>query len=137
MSQEHLLTILDNKKPEVIIGCFPPSRKYGNDNNFTVLWSKLVKISQSIGVKHIIMVSSTGVYPIREGVVFESDASLTSIVNNSDSFSDRAKMLLMTEQKVIESGLSFAIVRFGGLVGPNRHPGKFITSSKNKQFSAS
>jgi nucleoside-diphosphate-sugar epimerase len=39
-------------------------------------------------------------------------------------------MLLMTEQKVIESGVSFAIVRFGGLVGPNRHPGKFITSSK-------
>ena len=71
------------------------------------------------------MVSSTTVYPNTAQDMVEEDASLAK-AENDDKFSDNAKIMLQAENLLISSGLKFAIVRCSGLIGPNRHPARFV-----------
>ena len=80
------------------------------------------------------MVSSTGVYPEVAKTMTEDDASL-SIASHNKDFTLKSKVMLQAEQHVIDSGIKYAIVRCSGLVGPDRHPSRFV--GKMKQVSSS
>ena len=77
------------------------------------------KIAYS-NVKHVLFVSSTSVYPATNRIILESDGAespthpLTTIEN------------LFTENNNFET----TIVRFGGLIGYSRHPGRFFRNRK-------
>ncbi len=74
----------------------------------------LVESISKSNIKHLIFVSSTSVYHSVNCVVTEE-----SILNNSPLIEIEA---LFTQSKSFQS----TILRFSGLMGPNRHPGRFF-----------
>ncbi len=71
-------------------------------------------------IKHVILVSSTSVYPDEPRVMSEDDSD-----------ESRPTPLRQIEQLFIANLLvSTTVVRFAGLVGPRRHPGRFFTSGR-------
>ena len=71
---------------------------------------------------HVIFISSTSVYGELEGIVDEK--------TNPQPDTENAKYLL-EQEKWISSFENYTIVRFGGLIGPDRHPGKYLSGRKN------
>ncbi len=69
----------------------------------------------------IIFVSTTGVYPSSEKPVTESDAT---------PHSPSSEVLLEAEKLFSELSNS-CVIRFAGLVGPGRHPGRFLAGKHN------
>lgn len=67
---------------------------------------------------NVVFASSTSVYPTTNGVVTES------LTHPPEKASGRA--LLAAEQRVQERFPNATIIRFAGLIGPDRHPGRFL-----------
>ena len=130
-----LYSLLLENNIEIVIGSFPPGFRKGSGKAYAQQWQQLVEASQKANIKKLIMVSSTTVYPEKPGTIDENDASL-AVANTSStySFSDNAKIMLTAEQSVIDSGIDYTVLRFSGLIGPNRHPSRF--ASKLKQVSS-
>ncbi|WP_318543211.1 NAD(P)H-binding protein [Marixanthotalea marina] len=78
----------------------------------------LIKIIEASKVQKVIFISSTSVYPFTNGIVTET----TKTIN---------KPLAEIEQLFItNSSFKSTILRFGGLFGYDRKPGKFIKPNK-------
>ncbi len=73
-------------------------------------------------IKKIIFISSTSVYGTEVEEIDESN-----VLNPG---SDSAKALQEAEALVLNSGIPSVILRFGGLAGPGRHPGRFLAGRK-------
>lgn len=101
--------IIDNS--EVVIISIPPFDR----NKPTKYGESLVHLVQQFNPKtKFIFLSSTGVYPQKDGVFdenydFESDEKLTSLLQAEKQLSEYLKKRL-------------TILRLGGLFGDNRHP---------------
>jgi len=78
---------------------------------------KEIKISP---IQNIIFVSSTSVYPVGSGLCLESEAL------------DCTTHTLLQIEKIFfdNKDLQTTILRFAGLIGPKRHPGRFFKSGK-------
>ncbi|NOH79468.1 NAD-dependent epimerase/dehydratase family protein [Vibrio sp. RE86] len=124
---------LEATKPDIVIGCFPPGFRKGRGDEYAHYWHTLVSLCQSLDVSRLVMVSSTTVYPNSADDMTEDSASL-ELATRHNHFSDNAVIMLQAEQSLIDSGLSYAIVRCSGLIGPERHPSRF--ASKLKQVSS-
>lgn len=120
---------------EIVIGSFPPGFRKGSGQAYAQHWQQLAEASQKANIKKLIMVSSTTVYPEKPSTIDENDAALHLTTQGSPhAFSDNATIMLTAEQAVIDSGIDYTILRFSGLIGPNRHPSRF--ASKLKQVSS-
>lgn len=97
---------------EVIIINIPPFKGQ-------LEWLKRWEIPKD---KHIIFISSTSVYGQSQLVVSEETTPFPD--------SDGGKILI-EEEKWIQSFSHFTIIRFGGLIGPDRHPGKYLSGKTN------
>jgi nucleoside-diphosphate-sugar epimerase len=71
---------------------------------------------------HVIFISSTSVYGNLTGTVDEQTTPVPDTEN--------AK-ILMAEENWISSLPHFTIIRFGGLIGEERHPGKILSGRKD------
>lgn len=71
---------------------------------------------------HVIFISSTSVYGQEEGILDESIPPKPTTEN--------AK-LLTQEEEWIKTFPHHTVIRFGGLLGKNRHPGKVLSGKKN------
>ena len=78
--------------------------------------AKLQKLIKGHDYKKLIFVSTTGVYPDLDKEFTEQDAVAHSVVSEK---------LLQAENMFIDKP-NCTIVRFAGLVGPKRHPGRFL-----------
>ncbi|TVR36633.1 MAG: SDR family oxidoreductase [Cryomorphaceae bacterium] len=86
--------------------------------------SHLLNKALEFGVEQIIFVSSTSVFGSVKGSV-DDDA-----VRRPDTASGRA--LLRCEDLLMKkTGGKACVVRFGGLYGPDRHPGRFFAGRKD------
>ncbi|WP_165311644.1 NAD-dependent epimerase/dehydratase family protein [Vibrio ziniensis] len=117
---------------DTIVGSFPPGFRRGQGDEYISQWKELCEKSRIAGITKIIMISSSTVYPDCTDDMSEDHASL-ELATNNDEFSANAKRMLQAEQTVIDSGVNYVIVRCSGLIGPNRHPARFV--SKLKQVS--
>ncbi|MGF1696147.1 NAD(P)H-binding protein [Vibrio lamellibrachiae] len=143
---------LVKQQTDVVIGCFPPGFRRGLTQEYQVMWKQITEAATRAKVKKIIMISSSAVYPTVSQQQESSDSGTSNLImdeskaswalasqrdegNNYLSFSDNAKVMLNAEQHVIDSGTEFVIIRLSGLIGPNRHPARFV--SKLKQVSSS
>ena len=115
--------------PNILIGCFPPGFRKGKGTEYADYWYKLTQAAKQAQVERVVMVSSTTVYPSSSDEMVESAADLQKALH-SEQFSENAKIMLTAEQGLIESGLSYGIVRCSGLVGPDRHPSRFVSMLK-------
>jgi len=75
-------------------------------------------------ISKVIFVSSTSVYQKNEDIITEDSLNLSD--------TPTAKALLSAE-KMLQNQTHFetTILRFGGLIGENRHPGRFLAGRKN------
>lgn len=71
---------------------------------------------------HVIFISSTSVYGQEAGQLDESILPEPTTENGR---------LLVQEEEWIKTFPHFTIIRFGGLLGKNRHPGKTLSGRKN------
>ncbi|ATC93364.1 SDR family oxidoreductase [Pseudoalteromonas tunicata] len=100
--------------------CIPPGFRREESNYLTVLAAAL-KLAQSQAMKGFLLCSSTGIYPSQAGL-FHEQSSLNDL-------NLKQQGLLEAEQLVLSSGLG-KVVRLAGLMGPKRHPGRFVAGKQ-------
>lgn len=100
---------------EVLILNVPPSRAPGAPQAYPTLLGHVAAAAAEAGVAHVVLVSSTGVYPDQPRTMREDDAHASADV---DSHLLRAEALFQ--------GPANTVVRMAGLMGPGRQPGRFL-----------
>ncbi|WP_300482930.1 NAD(P)-binding domain-containing protein [Shewanella sp.] len=93
----------------------PPRLKRGNAAYLDEL-QQLIALTQGWQYQQIVFISTTGVYPSQDKVMTEADA----LAESSDG------QVLLDAEALFQALPHACIVRFAGLVGPKRHPGRFL-----------
>ncbi len=101
-----------------------PARRSGEGQDFYLLAvQEIVDSALAQGIGHIIFISSTSVYGDAEGVVTEASPL--------NPVSESGRMLRELEHWLHDlPGTSVDILRLSGLVGPERHPGRFFAGKR-------
>jgi nucleoside-diphosphate-sugar epimerase len=102
---------------DVAIITVPFSRKKTAEEN-KALYKRIAGTLSLEGVERVIMISSTSVYDDESGVYTESDALETHPIRECERY-------------FLDQFPSALVIRFSGLIGPMRHPGKFLAGRKN------
>lgn len=112
------------KNVKVLVINVPPNLRGSNRENYELKMKHLHASAKSCGVAGIIFISSTSVYGDLEGDVTE-----TTVPHPE---TESGKQLLVVEEKFKnDPDLETTIIRFGGLIGPNRHPVSFLAGKKD------
>jgi nucleoside-diphosphate-sugar epimerase len=109
---------------EVLVINFPPSRREDVVLYHQAQVSLLLEQVKKSPVRQVLFISSTSVYPDVNGEVYEHEVAPPS--------KESGKALLAVE-KMLRSSVGFmtTIVRFSGLIGYDRMPGRFLAGKKN------
>ena len=109
---------------EVLIIDIPPKLRGDSSENFVAKIQNIIPFIEKSLVEKMIFVSSTSVYADDNSIITEETKP------NPDT--ESGKQLLEAEQ-LLQSNKNFqtTIVRFGGLIGEDRHPIKFLAGRKN------
>jgi nucleoside-diphosphate-sugar epimerase len=107
----------------VVIVAVPPRRTPDVESSYPARIGQIIPFLQHFSVPRVLFISSTSVYPESAGTVSENDA----VSPNKDS----GKALLKAE-KLLQRDQSFqtTILRFGGLIGADRNPARFLSREK-------
>jgi nucleoside-diphosphate-sugar epimerase len=108
---------------DLLVVSIPPKIKSGESADFLNKIKSIVDAINQHAVTRVIYISTTGVYGDRKLRVDEE----TDPAPDTES----GKLLLAAEE-LFQNQPAFksTIVRFGGLVGPDRHPGRFFAGKK-------
>lgn len=104
---------------------FPPGRRDPKKlANYADAVGTLVRMATiNSQVAKFIFVSSSSVY----GEELNEFSEETPALPDTQS----GKVILEAEKRVVSSGIPYNILRFGGLAGPDRHPGRFLAGRKD------
>ncbi|MBI1266721.1 MAG: NAD-dependent epimerase/dehydratase family protein [Cryomorphaceae bacterium] len=105
-----------------LIVTIPPPRMQGVDDWHLLIHRMIVDRAIKNGVKKVVLISSTSVYPKNLDLAREEDAAYI------ESAHSKVKMLAI-EDCYKNKAFSTLILRPGGLIGPDRHPAKFLSSA--------
>lgn len=100
---------------EILVLNIPPTRGAGTPEAYPGVVRLVAQAAESAGVPHVLLVSSTGVYPDEARPMQETDAQATP---------DATPPLLQAEALFQQTG--HTVVRLAGLMGPGRPPGRFL-----------
>jgi len=100
---------------EILILNVPPTRGAGSQEAYPGVVRLVAEAAESAGVRHVLLVSSTGVYPDEPRLMYEPDAQATQ---------DAPTPLLQAEAPFQHA--NHTVVRLAGLMGPGRPPGRFL-----------
>lgn len=124
--EAHLLDLSDSSLPagsffdsEILIVGVPPRMRTEKEDNYTEKISRLAELLKGSNVKQLIFISSTSVFSDTNGVVDENTPPAPESASSAAILS--AERLLLSC-----SWFKTTIVRFAGLIGPNREPGRFF-----------
>lgn len=106
---------------ETLIVCIPPQIKKGREDYPQKIADIVNNAEQSL-VKKIILISSTAIYNGNLGDVTEQTA-----LKLDDK---KVNILSEAEQYVINFSRQSIVIRAAGLVGPQRHPGRFFKNNR-------
>ncbi|GAA4069099.1 epimerase [Flavobacterium cheonanense] len=111
---------------DVLIIDIPPKLRGDSSENFVAKIQNVIPFIEKSSVEKVIFVSSTSVYEDTSDLRNVSEETIP----NPDT--ESGKQLLEAEQ-LLQSNSNFqtTIVRFGGLIGEERHPIKFLAGRKN------
>jgi nucleoside-diphosphate-sugar epimerase len=109
---------------DLLIVNFPPGRKPDAINYHTAQIRQLIKAVNKSSIRQVLFISSSAVYPDLNKEVFETET--VRPLKDSGKALLEAEQLLRSQEKFTTS-----IIRFAGLIGPERHPGKFLAGKKN------
>jgi nucleoside-diphosphate-sugar epimerase len=118
----NLIDFLENSK--ILIIDVPPKLRGSATENFVSKIKNVIPFIEKSAVENVLFISSTSVYG-EDNLVVTEETEL-----NPDTESGR--QLLETEQ-FLQSNSNFktTILRFGGLIGEDRNPIKFLAGRKN------
>ncbi|WP_298137899.1 SDR family oxidoreductase [Flavobacterium sp.] len=114
----------------VLIIDIPPKLRGNSNENFVQKINNLISFIEKSSVEKVIFVSSTSVYSDTSSEASEALNVTEETKPNPDT--ESGKQLLEVEH-LLQSNSNFqtTIVRFGGLIGEDRHPIKFLAGRKN------
>lgn len=108
---------------EVLVVNFPPERREDIVDFHTAQIRSLIARVEKSPVKNVIFVSSTSVYPELGRDVFEDEESPPEKASG--------KALVIAERLLLDNpAFETTVIRFGGLIGYDRKPGRFISGKK-------
>jgi nucleoside-diphosphate-sugar epimerase len=109
---------------EILLIAIPPQIRNSEKNSFVEKIKLLLPYIETSLVKKVLFISSTSVYADVNAIVTEA--------TNPEPDSESGKQLLQIE-RILQSNLHFqtTVVRFGGLIGEDRHPVHFLSGKKN------
>lgn len=109
---------------EILIIDIPPKLRGNEKENFVAKIQNLIPFLENSTVKKVLFVSSTSVYADDNSVVTEAT------ICNPETESGR--QLIMVEN-ILKNNKKFntTILRFGGLIGEDRHPIRFLARKSN------
>ena len=109
---------------KVLLINIPPKRSAGEQASFLAKITHIANLAKGHGVLQVIFISSTAVYGDHNGQVTES----TSLQPDTAS----GKAIVEAEQLLLGyPDFTTTIVRFAGLVGPARDPGRFFSGKSD------
>jgi len=100
------------------VACITPK------DNYIETLEHAIKLATKLKMKGFLLCSSTGIYPSVSGEYNE----LSELV----LVTQRQKLLNHAEQTVLKLAEYGKVVRLAGLIGPKRHPGKFVSGKHLK-----
>jgi len=115
-------TLADFLKTDILIISFPPKIRAGIGTAYVNQINFLQQAIQQASLHHILFISSTAVYP-------DSNTIITETLDIADSLSPN--YLLQAEELIRNTQVPTTILRLAGLVGLNRHPGRFFAGKEN------
>jgi nucleoside-diphosphate-sugar epimerase len=108
---------------EILIINIPPGRDPINSKNYSDYLKAFHQHIKRSSIKKLIFISSTSVYKENNGFVNEN-----SEIKNEN----KAQTLFAAEEIFRENkDLKTTIIRLAGLIGPERHPGRFFSGKKD------
>lgn len=112
------------KDSEVLIIDIPPKIKSDLNQSFVEKIEILIPFIEKSAVKKVVFISSTSVYADANSIVTENTLPQPE--------TESGKQLLKVEKR-LHSNTSFqtTTIRFGGLIGTDRHPIYFLTGKEN------
>ncbi|MFD0792888.1 SDR family oxidoreductase [Mucilaginibacter litoreus] len=124
------LTAAENPLSAVFFNCdilviaIPPKSRSAEGREYVAKLRKVIDAVIKHKVQKVILVSSTGIYADLNQVVNE---------NNDPQPNTFAGEILLEAEELFKRQPAFktTIVRFGGLVGPDRDPGRFFAGKDN------
>lgn len=109
---------------DVLWIAIPPKSRSGEGDSYVKKIENIAKAAKTNGVKRVVYISSTGVYGDHNREVNE--------LTPPEPISTSGKILLQAEDLLRNQTASqYTIIRFGGLIGPGRNPGRFFAGKKN------
>ncbi|TPG36368.1 NAD(P)H-binding protein [Flavobacterium pectinovorum] len=115
-------------KSEILIIDIPPKLRGNNDDSsrkgFVEKIQNLIPFIEKSTIKKVLFVSSTAVYGNENELITEDT------IPNPET--ESGKQLLLTEAILLKNkNFETTILRFGGLIGEDRHPVKFLAGKEN------
>ena len=112
------------KDSALLIIDIPPKLRGENKESFVAKIEHLIPYIENSAVKYVVFISSTSVYGDTNAVVTEET------IPNPETESGRQ---LVTTESLLQTNTHFqtTILRFGGLIGGDRHPGRFMAGKQN------
>ncbi len=108
---------------DVLVVSFPPGLRKGNTGNYLNKIAAVCKMAKEKNIKKLVLISSTSVYSEKNQALSEN--------NNPEPDSLNGKEILEAETLVSNFRGKYAIIRFGGLIGPGRNPARFFSGKTN------
>lgn len=108
---------------DILVISIPPRLRKGGADTYLFKLQRIIQAIEKYGITKVIYISSTGVYGDHNQEVDE----LTEPAPDTEAGS-----ILLKAENLLRQQTSFkvTILRFGGLVGPGRHPGRFFAGKK-------
>ena len=114
---------------DVLIIAIPPKRKSPEVDSFHDKINRLIQHIEKSTVKKLLFISSTSVYGNAEGMINE--------LTKPNPETESGKQLVEVENLLKQNkNFKYTILRFGGLVGVNRNPVKYLVDKANTDASA-
>lgn len=109
---------------EILIIDIPPKLRGASSESFVKKIQNLISYIEKSSVEKVVFISSTSVYPDDNSVVTET--------TKPNPETESGKQLLESEN-LLQNNSNFktTVIRFGGLIGENRHPIHFLSGRKD------
>ncbi len=129
LSEKHINGEIDSflQNSEILIIDIPPKFRSTSSENFVKKIQNLIPFIEKSKIEKVIFISSTSVYADEPSTALRVTES-----TKPNPETESGKQLLATEI-LLQSNENFktTVVRFGGLIGDDRHPIHFLAGRKN------
>lgn len=108
---------------DLLLISIPPKRSSGEQYAFHKKIAGIARAAQKHQVKHVILISSTAVYG-------DQNLEITELTPAQPETASGIAMLEAEKLLMAQTDFSTTILRFGGLIGPGRNPGRFFAGKQ-------